>query len=80
MCLVVKSCLTLCDPIVCSLPSSSVHGVLQARIQEWVAIFLLHGIFLTQGPNPCILCLLHCMWILYPLSHQQSLIETQILI
>ena len=35
---VAKSCLTLCDPMDCSLPSSSVHGILQARILEWVAI------------------------------------------
>ena len=31
-------CLTLCDPMDCSLPGSSVHGILQARILEWVAI------------------------------------------
>ena len=31
-------CLTLCDPIDYSLPSSSAHGILQARILEWVAI------------------------------------------
>ena len=31
-------CLTLCDTMDCSLPGSSVHGVLQARILEWVAI------------------------------------------
>ena len=31
-------CLTLCDPIDCSPPDSSVHGILQARILEWVAI------------------------------------------
>ena len=30
-------CLTLCDPIDYSLPSSSAHGILQARILEWVA-------------------------------------------
>ena len=29
---------TLCDPMDCSLPGSSVHGILQARLQEWVAI------------------------------------------
>ena len=34
---VTKSCLTLCDPMYCSLPDSSVHGILQARIREWVA-------------------------------------------
>ena len=37
-CLVAKSCLTLCDPRVCSLPGSSVHRILQARILGWVAI------------------------------------------
>ena len=31
-------CLTLCNPILCSFPGSSVHGILQARILEWVAI------------------------------------------
>ena len=36
--LVVQSCPTLCDPMDCSLPGSSVHGILQARILEWVAI------------------------------------------
>ena len=33
-----KSCPTLCDPIDCSSPGSSVHGILQARKVEWVAI------------------------------------------
>ena len=33
-------------------PGSSVHGVFQARVLEWIAIFLLQGIFLTQGSNP----------------------------
>ena len=36
--LVAHSCLTLCDPIECSPPGSSIHGILQARILEWVAI------------------------------------------
>ena len=34
-----QSCPTLCDPIDCSLPGSSVHGTSQARILEWVAIY-----------------------------------------
>ena len=38
MCLVTQSCLTLCNPMECSPPVSSVHGILQARILEWVAI------------------------------------------
>ena len=33
-----QSCPTLCDPMDCSLPGSSVHGILQARILEWVAM------------------------------------------
>ena len=37
-CWVAQSCLTLWDPTDCSLPGSSVHGILQARILEWVAI------------------------------------------
>ena len=37
-CLVSKSYLTLCNPIDCSLPGSSVHEISQARILEWVAI------------------------------------------
>ena len=36
--LVIQSCPTLCDPIDNNLPGSSVHGILQARILEWVAI------------------------------------------
>ena len=33
-----QSCLILCDPMDCSLPGSSVHGILQARIHEWVTM------------------------------------------
>ena len=36
--LVAQSCLTLCNPPDCSLPGFSVHGILQARILEWIAI------------------------------------------
>ena len=34
----VQSCPTLCDPMECNPPGSSVHGILQSRILEWVAI------------------------------------------
>ena len=37
MCSVLQSCPTLCNPMDCSLPGSSVHGILQARILEWVS-------------------------------------------
>ena len=35
---VTQSCPTLSDPMDCSLPGSSVHGIFQARVPEWVAI------------------------------------------
>ena len=38
LCLVTQSCPTHCDPLDCSPPGSCVHGVLQARILEWVAM------------------------------------------
>ena len=40
---VAQSCPNLCDPVDCSLPGSSVHGILQARILEWVAIPFTRG-------------------------------------
>ena len=53
-----------------STPSSSAHGISQARIPEWVAISSSRGIFLTQGSN---LQLLHCRQSLYPLSQGEGL-------
>ena len=38
-------CLTICDPMDCGLPGSSVHGILQARILEWVAVPFSRGSF-----------------------------------
>ena len=35
---VAESCPTLCDPMDCGLPGSSVHGIFQARVLEWGAI------------------------------------------
>ena len=58
--------------MVCSLPGSSVNGILQARTLEWVAIYLLQGIFLTQRSN---LGLLHCRQILYRLSYEGNPLE-----
>ena len=49
-CSVAKSCPTLCDLMNCSPPGPSVHGILQARTLEWVAITY-SRIFLTQGSN-----------------------------
>ena len=59
------SCLALCDPMDCSLPGSSVHGILQAPITGVGCCALLQGIFPTQRLNPCLLQLPHCRQILY---------------
>ena len=40
-----QSCLTLCNSVNCSLPGFSVHGILQARILEWVALPSSRGSF-----------------------------------
>ena len=40
---VAQSCLTLCDPLDCSLPGSSLHGIFQARVLEWVGISFFRG-------------------------------------
>ena len=62
----IHSC-ALCDTMGCSPPGSSVHGILQARILEWIAMpssrdLPNQGIFPTQGSY---LGLLHCRQILY---------------
>ena len=41
--LVAQLCPTLCDPMDCSPPGSSIHGILQARILEWVAMLFSRG-------------------------------------
>ena len=66
---VAQSCLTLCGPMNCSPPSSSVNRILQTRILEWVIIPLLQAIFPTQGSNPG---LLNCRQTLYHLNHQEK--------
>ena len=66
LCSATQSCPTLCDPMDCSLLGSSVHGILQARILEWVA-FPSPGHLPNPGSNPD---LPHCRQILYHLSHQ----------
>ena len=43
VCMHAQSCLTFCNPVDCSPPGSSVHGILQARILEWVAISFSRG-------------------------------------
>ena len=62
----------LCDPMNCSLPGSSVHGIVQTRILEWVAILFSRG-SPAQGLNPG---LSHCRQILYHLSYQECPVLT----
>ena len=69
VCVRAQSRLTLCDPMMCSAPGSSIHGISQARILEWDAISLLLGIFLAQGSNPCLWHLLHWQVDSLPLCH-----------
>ena len=40
---VAQLCVTICDPMDCSLPGSSIHGIFQAKVLEWVAISLSRG-------------------------------------
>ena len=66
--LVTQSCTILCDPMDCSSPGSSVHGILQARTLEWVAIPFSRGSSQSSQPRDqthisCISCT--SRWILY---------------
>ena len=81
-------CLTLCNAMDCRWPGFSVHGILQARILEWVAIPSSRGIFLAQGSNSHLLSLLH--WqvgilppappgTLWPLSTVHGILQARIL-
>ena len=56
--LVAQSRQTLCGPVDCSLPVSSVHGISQTRVLEWVAVSF------SRGSNPHLLRLRHWQWIL----------------
>ena len=65
---VAQSCPTLCDPMDCNIPASSLWGFL-GKSSRVGCHFLLQGIFPTQGSNPS---LRHCRQMLYCPSHQGS--------
>ena len=67
-----QPCLTLCDPMGCSPPGFSAHGIAQARILEWVAMPSSRGSSWPKDRTCICLCLLHCSQFLYPLSHLGS--------
>ena len=77
MSLVAQACLTLCDPMDCSPPGSSVHGDSPGKNTEVSFHALLQGIFPTQGLNPG---LPHCRQIFYHLSHYGSPESPEILV
>ena len=68
-CLVAQLCLTLCNPMDCSPPGSSVRGDFPGKNTGVGCHALLQGIFPTQGLNPG---LLHCRQNLYCLSYQRN--------
>ena len=66
-CLCAQSCLTVCNPMDCSPPVPSVHGIIQARILEWIAISYSRG---SSRPRDQIhICLLLWQARSLPLSH-----------
>ena len=69
VCIVAQLCPTLCSPMNCILPGSSVHGDSPGKNTGVGCLALLQGIFPTQVLNPD---LLHCRQILYHLSHEGS--------
>ena len=72
LCQVTQSCLTLYNPMDCSLPGSPVHRDSPGKNTGVGFHAILQGIFPTQGSNPC---LPYCKQILYHLSHQGSPVE-----
>ena len=71
-CSVAQLCLTLGDPMDCSPPGSSVHGVLQARILKWVTIPSPRRSSRPRDWTPRLLCLLHWQADSLPPSHLGS--------
>ena len=58
---VAQSCPTLCDPVDCKLPGSSIHGIFQARVLEWVAISFSQIVSYWRGK-------MHFLLILFPFT------------
>ena len=73
LCSVAQLCLTLCDPMDCGPPGSSVDEIFQARNTRVDCHFLLQGNFSTQGLNPG---LPRCKRMLYRLSHKGTSCST----
>ena len=65
---VAQSCPTLCDPMDCSLPGSSIHGIFQARILEWVSISFSKGSSRPEDQTQvsCVVGRCFTIWATYP--------------
>ena len=71
-CCIAQSCLTLCDPMDCSPPGSSVHWILQARRLEWVAMPSFRGSSWPRGWTHVSYVSCTGRWVLYHLHHLGS--------
>ena len=70
-----QSCPTLSDPMDCSLPGSSFHGIFQARVLEWVAIaFSKPLLYLAATAKSCVTTFIHEICLLWGLSFHHPLI------
>ena len=76
-CLVTKSCLTLLQSQDCSPPGSSVHGISQARIQEWVALSFSRGSSRPRDQT-CVSCI--GRWLLYHWATMETLCAPKVLL
>ena len=72
---VAQSCPTLCDPMDCSLPGSSVQGIFQAIVLEWIAIFFSRGSSLPRDRIrvPCIVDRRSTFWATRELSNYHTI-------
>ena len=71
-----QSCLTLCDPMDCGPPSSSIYGILQARILKWVAMPSSRGSSWPKDGTCGFLCLLQWQAGSLPLAPPGSILNT----
>ena len=72
LCMHAQSCPTLCNPMDCSPPGSSVHGDFPGKNTIVSCHSFLQGIVPTQGSNPCLLCLQHWQVDSLPLHNLES--------
>ena len=72
VCIYAQSCLTLCDPMDCSLPGFPVHGDSSGKSTGVGCHFLLQGIFPIQGSNPQLLQFLHWQVDSFPLAFSRK--------